>query len=95
MTNVTLRRAIGGGLAGAALLALTAIPSFAQTPPVAPSPSPQPPTMTERSPREAMDGMMDAVHGEGTSRRMAEAMGPEGQKMMDQCAAMMSTTRGS
>jgi hypothetical protein len=36
-----------------------------------------------------MHRMMDAVHGEGTSQRMHEAMGPDAEKMMDQCAAMM------
>ncbi len=38
---------------------------------------------------EAMHAMMDAVHGAGTTERMHEAMGPEGEQLMAQCAAMM------
>ena len=38
---------------------------------------------------EQMHQMMDAVHGPGTSQRMHEAMGPEAEKLMDQCVAMM------
>jgi len=38
---------------------------------------------------EQMHQMIDAMHGAGTSDRMHEAMGPEGEKMMDQCVGMM------
>jgi hypothetical protein len=37
-----------------------------------------------------MHRMMDAVHGEGTSQRMHEAMGPDAETMIDQCEAMMA-----
>lgn len=37
--------------------------------------------------------MVDAVHGEGTSQRMHEAMGGDTEKMMDQCAAGMQKMR--
>lgn len=33
---------------------------------------------------------MDAMHGEGTSERMHEAMGPDAEALMDQCVAMMN-----
>lgn len=36
-----------------------------------------------------MHQMMNSVHGEGTSQRMHEAMGPQAEKMMDQCASGM------
>lgn len=39
---------------------------------------------------EDLHEMMDAVHGEGTSRRMHEAMGLDAEEMMDQCAAMVA-----
>ena len=38
--------------------------------------------------------MMDVVHGPGTSQRMYQAMGPDAEKMMDQCAAMMNMMDG-
>ena len=39
---------------------------------------------------EQMHQMMDAMHGEGASERMHEAMGEDGERMMDQCVAMMN-----
>ena len=39
---------------------------------------------------EGMHQMMDAMYGEGTSQRMHESMGAEGERMMDQCVAMMN-----
>ena len=39
---------------------------------------------------EAMHTMMNADHGAGTRERMHEAMGPEGEELMAQCAAMMA-----
>ena len=38
--------------------------------------------------------MMDVVHGPGTSQRMYRTMGPDAEKMMDQCAAMMNMMDG-
>ncbi len=32
---------------------------------------------------------MDAMHGEVTSQRFREAMGPEAEQLMDRCFAMM------
>jgi len=34
--------------------------------------------------------MMDAMHGEGTSQRMHDAMGEDAERLMDQCVAMMN-----
>ncbi len=40
---------------------------------------------------EQMDQMMETMHGEGTSQRMHEAMGPDAEKLMDQCVTAMGT----
>jgi hypothetical protein len=72
--------AIGGVLAGLALLAVTSGPISAQTPEPAPGNAPT---------HEQMHQMMDAMHGEGASQRMHEAMGPQAEEMMDQCTSMM------
>jgi len=39
---------------------------------------------------QQMHQMMDAMHGEGASERMHQAMGEDGERMMDQCMAMMN-----
>ncbi|CAN5757896.1 hypothetical protein BH20ACT11_BH20ACT11_01420 [soil metagenome] len=39
---------------------------------------------------EQMHGMMNSVHGKGATQKMHEAMGPQAEKMMDQCGSMMS-----
>jgi hypothetical protein len=39
---------------------------------------------------EQMHGMMNSVHGKGAAQKMHEAMGPQAEKMMDQCGSMMS-----
>ena len=45
---------------------------------------------SQRQPsHEDMHRMMDVVRGEGTSQRMHEAMEPNAEEMMDQCASMM------
>lgn len=75
--------AAGGALTGLALLALTTGSLFAQEP--APGEVPT---------HEQMHQMMDAVHGEGTSQRMHEAMGPNGEEIMDQCVSMMGMMQG-
>jgi predicted lipid-binding transport protein (Tim44 family) len=47
-------------------------------------------TASQKQPSHGdMHRMMDAVHGEGTSQRMHEAMEPNAEEMMDQCAATM------
>lgn len=79
------KAAIGGAVVGLALLAFTANPTAAQTPP------PQGGTPTH----EQMDQMMDAMHGAGTSQRMHEAMGPNGEQLMDQCVSMMGMMNGN
>jgi hypothetical protein len=43
---------------------------------------------------EQMHQMMDAMHGEGASERMHEAMGEDAERMMDQCVAMMTMSTG-
>ena len=80
MITTRVKAAIAGAAAGLALLAVTAGPTFAQ------APTPQagaPPTHAQ------MEQMMDAMHGAGTSQRMHEAMGPDAEKLMDQCVSMM------
>ena len=90
---------ITGSLAGLALvvgLLVTLIvlmvsrPIFAETPVPTPSGS----TAQAIPTHEQMHQMMDAMHGEGTNQRMHEAMGPDAEKMMDQCAAMMNMMDG-
>lgn len=83
--SIRWKAAFGGALIGGASLALTATPSSAQMPMEPPITSPQAP-MTH----EQMHQMMDAMHGGGSSDRMHEAMGPDSEKLMDQCTAMMS-----
>lgn len=72
-----------GALAGLGVVALTAGTIFAQTPPPAPPPQGVPT-------HQQMDQMMDAMPGDGTSQRMHDAMGPNGEQIMDQCINMMS-----
>lgn len=43
---------------------------------------------------EQMHALMDAMHGPGTSQRMHEAMGPDAERLMDQCVAAMPDMRG-
>ncbi len=77
-----LKLALSGTLAGAGLVLLTSTSLFAQGP--TPEPSP------EASPgHQLMHQMMDAVHGDGASQRMHEAMGADAEKLMDQCVSMM------
>jgi hypothetical protein len=66
---------------GIVLFALGASPLFAQNGGAA-----QNGTMTH----EQMHQMMDAMHGEGTSDRMHDAMGADVDRIMDQCVAMMN-----
>ena len=72
---------------GLFMLALTAGLVSAQGPP---------PMMPEGTQSEAattheqMHQMMDAMHGEGASERMHQAMGEDGERIMDQCVAMMN-----
>ncbi len=79
MNKTRRTAAFAGAIVGIVLLALTSVPSFAQTS----SPRGSVPT------HEQMHQMMDAMHGEGTSREMHEAMGEDGEKLMDQCVSMM------
>lgn len=84
-TRGTLDKALIGAavvtLAIGTLLAFTASASFAQ----APTPAPAEAAFTH----EQMHQMMDAMHGEGFSERMHEAM-PGSEEMMEQCVAMMN-----
>jgi hypothetical protein len=81
--------ALSAGLIGVFLLGLGTSPLLAQVMP--PRPAPEGSQMSEPPvTHEQMHQMMDAMHGEGTSQRMHEAMGAEGDKMMDQCVAMMN-----
>ena len=74
------RAALAGALVGLALLALTNVPAFAQ---------PSSPVPSGAVTHEQMHQMMDAVHGPGTSERMHQAMGPDAERLMDQCVGMM------
>jgi hypothetical protein len=79
--NTRMKVVAAGAVTGLAAVAFTAGTLFAQTP--RPQTTPGAPT------HEQMERMMDAMHGEGTSARMHEAMGPDGEGLMDQCVAMM------
>ena len=81
------RSVVGAGFVGLALLAATSTPLFAQTHPTTPGED-------GAHGHEQMHQMMDAMHGEGTSERMHQAMGPEGERMMNQCAGMMGMMQG-
>lgn len=80
MIRARTKAAIAGALVGLALFAVTSGSLFAAPPTPAANGVPT---------HEQMHRMMDAVHGEGTSQRMHEAMGPDGEQLMDQCVAMM------
>lgn len=43
---------------------------------------------------DGMHGMMDAMHGEGSSERMHELMGPESGEMMETSIEMMNMMSG-
>ena len=78
------RSVVGAGFVGLALLAATSSSLFAQADPEAPS----------GPVHDQMHQMMDAMHGEGVSERMHQAMGPDAERMMDQCAGMMGMMQG-
>lgn len=97
--------AIVGAAVAVALLALTAGTLFAQSETPVPGATPTADHMEMMGTPEAgavatgemhatMHGMMDAMHGPGTSGRMHEAMGPQSEQMMEQCAAMMGMMGG-
>ena len=75
----TTRRLLGP-LVALPWLAITAGSVAAQTPT---------PASGQATTHDQMDAMMDAMHGAGTSDRMHQAMGPAGEQLMEQCAAMM------
>ena len=77
--------ALGGVLAGVIGLAFTAGVLLAQ-----PAPTPPAPMHGRTMTHEQMHQMMDAMHGEGTSQRMHEAMGADAERLIDQCVAMMN-----
>lgn len=85
MTKTRVKVALAGVLAGVALLAFSAGMLVAQTPPARAGGAPT---------HEQMHQMMDTVHGAGTSQRMHEAMGPNGEQLMDQCVGMMNMMQG-
>ena len=80
--------AIAGVVVALALLTFTAGSIYAGG---SSSRSPEPRLMAPATQvtHEQMHQMMDAVHGEGTSQRMHEAMGEDAERLMDQCVAMM------
>lgn len=80
MIRARTKAAIAGALVGLALFAVTSGPLFA---------APSTPAASGVPTHEQMHRMMDAVHGEGISQRVHVAMGPDGEKLMDQCIAMM------
>jgi len=89
---------VGGFLGGLALLALTAGPLSAQAPAETPT-APSRPMSGPAVSHEQMDQMMGAMHGEGASRRMHEAMGEgdaeRGEQLMQQCVNMMGMMQGT
>ena len=76
--------ALVGATAAVLVLAFTAGVLVAQTPPMQPGPG-SGGTITH----EQMHQMMDAMHGEGFSERMHQAV-PGSEEMMEQCVAMMT-----
>ncbi len=85
--------AIAGAVTGLALVALTSSPVLASG---GASSVAGPESASGKAPtHEQMHAMMNSVHGEGASQKMHEAMGPQAEKMMDQCASMMDDTEGS
>ena len=86
------RSMVGAAVIGLALLGVTSSPLFAQAEP-APTGSPTPSESTSQA-REQMIRMMDAMHGEGATERMRQAMGPDADRMIDQCAGMMGMMQG-
>ena len=103
MTTTLGKTAIGGALIGLAVLAVTTGALVAQEPTAPAGGTPTPDhagmmggmaampggTPTAGEMHETMHRMMDAMHGAGTSDRMHEAMGPDGERLMEQCVAMM------
>jgi hypothetical protein len=90
--NGHLKAATVGGLAGGIVVGLAflvlgsgVLSGRDSAPAIAFTTVPQ-----EQPSHEDMHQMMDAVHGEGASRRMHEAMGPNAEGMMEQCVAMMA-----
>ena len=86
------KRAWAVGAVSLVMLALTAGLVSAQGPmplmPMLPMPAEQ--QSEAATTHEQMHQMMDAMHGEGASERMHQAMGEDGERMMDQCVAMMN-----
>jgi len=81
------KRAWAVGAVSLVMLALTAgLVSAQGSMPIMPAEH-QPDAATTH---EQMHQMMDAMHGEGASERMHQAMGEDGERMMDQCTAMMN-----
>lgn len=80
--------AIGGAVIGLALLALTSSPVLATGTALAASSHGG---TGGNAIHEQMHRMMDAVHGEGASQRMHEAMGPNSERMMEECASTMAS----
>lgn len=74
-------------LLGVLLIAVGASPLFAQE-------ADDHPVTGGAMSHEQMHQMMDAMHGEGTSQRMHEARGEDGERMMEQCAVMMNMMAG-
>lgn len=92
--------AAGGAVAGLVLLALAGLARttdalFAQASPPTPTPTMIPrPGPGAPLTHELMHQTMDAMHGEGTSQRLHEAMGVEAERLIDQCVAMMNMMQG-
>lgn len=82
----TTKAALVGALSGVLATLLVAGALLAFWPRAAFATNHEPPVTHEQ-----MHQMMDAMHGPGTSQRMHEAMGPDAEKHMDQCAAAMGS----
>lgn len=90
------KRAFAVGALSLVMLALTAGLGFAQGP-MPPMPMPMMPADQQSEgamTHEQMHQMMDAMHGEGASERMHQAMGDDAERMMEQCVAMMNMMSG-
>lgn len=86
------KQACAVGAVSLLMLALTAGVVSAQGP--MPPPMPAERQSEAATTQQQMRQMMDAMYGEGTSQRMHEAMGDDGEHMMDQCTGMMTMMGG-
>lgn len=77
--------ALAGAAAGLALLAVTSGSALAAGGAAPESAG----AASQTQGHGQMHQIMNSMHGEGTSQKMHEAMGPQAEKIMDRCASGM------